>query len=131
MSDSERVWQKFSKFSLASNNSGVLGVFRVRTKLLSHNFSTCETTFVAILQSVSLACKLQAHVCRADARPIAFSPTHSSPLACAMDLKLSALAGHCTLFNNSFMLLYCAYRVLSTHPEKSAQFAGRLSKTCE
>lgn len=56
MSDSERVWQKFSKFSLASNNSGVLGVFRVRTKLLSHNFNTCETTFVAILQSVSLAC---------------------------------------------------------------------------
>lgn len=67
MSDSERVWQKFSKFSLASNNSGVLGVFRVRTKLLCHNFNTCETTFVAILQSVSLACKLQAPVCRADA----------------------------------------------------------------
>ena len=63
MSDSKSVWQNFSKFALvslkiASSNSGVLGAFRARTKLLSHNLSTSETKLAANLQSVSLACKL-------------------------------------------------------------------------
>ena len=56
MSNSKRVWRKFSKFALVSlkigsNNSGVLGAFHVRKKLLSHNSRTSEIKIAANLQS--------------------------------------------------------------------------------